>query len=193
MKESVMRKCRESMEIKEKFFEENSEKIISLCAVMANAFSQGHRLFVMGNGGSSCDALHVAVEFIHPIIEKRRALPAVALTTDTATITAIGNDQDFSKVFSDQIDLLAREGDIALAISTSGASANVLLGLQTARKKGMTTIAFTGKDGGRIPEVADYCFIVPTFSIHRIQEVHVVLLHIMWDMVHVTMGEEDVI
>ncbi len=193
MKESVMRKCRESMEIKEKFFEENSEKIISLCAVMANAFSQGHRLFVMGNGGSSCDALHVAVEFIHPIIEKRRALPAVALTTDTATITAIGNDQDFSKVFSHQIDLLAREGDMALAISTSGASANVLLGLQTARKKGMTTIAFTGKDGGRIPEVADYCFIVRTFSIHRIQEVHVVLLHIMWDMVHVTMGEEDVI
>lgn len=193
MKDAVMRKCRESMAMKEEFFEENADKIIALVQAMAKAFSDGNRLFIMGNGGSASDAQHVSVEFFHPIIEKRRPLPAIALTTDTSILTAIGNDKDYSMVFSDQLKLLAKDGDMALAISTSGKSPNIILALQTAREKGMMTIALVGKDGGRMPEIADYCFIVPTFSIHRIQEVHVTLYHIVWDLIHVVLGEEDVI
>ena len=147
----------------------------------------------MGNGGSSCDALHVAVEFVHPIIEKRRAFPARALTCDTALLTAIGNDSDFSQIFAEQLKLFGKPGDIALGISTSGMSANVNYGLQAARELGMLTIAFSGKDGGRSKDVAEYCLTVPSFSIHRIQEVHTTLLHVLWDMVHVLLGEEDII
>ncbi len=193
MKETIMRKCRESIDQKEKFFEENADKIVQVAKDMAKAFNSGHKLLVMGNGGSACDALHVAVEFLHPIIEKRRPLPAIALNTDVATMTAIGNDKDFSMIFHDQIKLIGKEGDIALGISTSGKSPNVLRGLKLAKEMGMMTISFAGKDGGQMPQVSDYCFIVPSYSIHRIQETQETLLHILWDMVHVVMGEEDVI
>jgi D-sedoheptulose 7-phosphate isomerase len=181
------------MDQKEKFFEENADKILRLAEDMSNAFNHGNKLLVMGNGGSACDALHVAVEFLHPIIEKRRPLPAIALNTDVATMTAIGNDKDFSMVFHDQIKLLGKAGDMALGISTSGKSPNILRALRVAREMGIMTISFAGKDGGQMPEVSDYCFIVPTYSIHRIQETQETLLHIMWDMIHVVMGEEDII
>lgn len=193
MRDAILRKCRESVEVKEQFFLEQSEKITALCHAVARAFQKGGRLFIMGNGGSACDAQHVAVEFTHPIIEKRRPLPAMALTVDTALLTAIGNDTDFSRIFSDQIKLLGREGDMALGISTSGQSPNIIYALEAAREKGMLTIAFVGMDGGKLPGAADYCFVVPSFSIHRIQETHVALLHIVWDLVHVALGEEDVI
>lgn len=147
----------------------------------------------MGNGGSACDAQHVAVEFIHPIIEKRRALPALDLVSQIPVVTAISNDKDFARVFIDQIELWGEKDDMALAISTSGKSPNLIYALEAARQKGMLTIAFSGKDGGRMPEVSDYCFTVPSFSIHRIQESHVALLHILWDLTHVAMGEDDVI
>jgi D-sedoheptulose 7-phosphate isomerase len=192
-KESVLRKCRESAEMKEKFFQANAGTLEEVCRRMAQAFESGHRLFVMGNGGSSCDALHVAVEFVHPIIEKRRAFPAHALTCDTALLTAISNDSDFSQTFAEQLRLFGKPGDIALGISTSGMSSNVNYGLQAAREAGMLAIAFSGKDGGRSKEIAEYCLTVPSFSIHRIQEVHTTLLHVMWDMVHVMLGEEDII
>ena len=192
-KESVLRKCRESAEMKEKFFQANAGVLEEVCRRMAQAFESGHRLFVMGNGGSSCDALHVAVEFVHPIIEKRRAFPAHALTCDTALLTAISNDADFSQTFAEQLRLFGKPGDIALGISTSGMSSNVNYGLQAAREIGMLAIAFSGKDGGRSKEIAEYCLTVPSFSIHRIQEVHTTLLHVMWDMVHVMLGEEDII
>jgi len=192
-KESVLRKCHESAAMKEKFFAANAEVLEQICGRMAQALAAGHRLFVMGNGGSSCDALHVAVEFVHPIIEKRRAFPAHALTCDTALLTAISNDSDFSQTFADQLKLFGTSGDIALGISTSGMSANVNYGLQAAREIGMLTIGFSGKDGGRTKEIAEYCLTVPSFSIHRIQEVHTTLLHVMWDMIHVSLGEEDII
>jgi D-sedoheptulose 7-phosphate isomerase len=147
----------------------------------------------MGNGGSSCDAAHVSVEFMHHIIEKRPALPALALTTDTALLTAVGNDQDFSMAFTQQVRLLGRRGDMALGISTSGKSANVNRALQAAREIGMLTVGFSGRDGGRMPEFCDHCFIVPSFSIHRIQETHETPLHVLWDLIHVIRGEEDVI
>jgi len=191
--EKVMRKCRESVEVKQKFFDHYADSIGELSQKMAERFREGRRLWVMGNGGSACDAQHVAVEFIHPIIEKRRALPAMDLVSQIPVVTAISNDKDFAKIFVDQLELWGKEGDMALAISTSGKSPNLIYALETARQKGMLTIAFSGKDGGRMPEAADYCFTVPSFSIHRIQESHVALLHILWDLTHVAMGEEDVI
>jgi D-sedoheptulose 7-phosphate isomerase len=193
MPDAILRKCRESTEVKSEFFHDHAPRIAGLAQAMAAAFQQGGRLFVMGNGGSACDAQHVAVEFTHPIIEKRRPLPALALTTDTALLTAIGNDRDFSRIFSDQIRIHGRAGDMALGLSTSGHSADVLQGLQLARRLGMMTIGFAGMDGGKLSDVADHPFVVPSFSIHRIQETHVTLLHIVWDLVHLTLGEEDVI
>jgi D-sedoheptulose 7-phosphate isomerase len=160
---------------------------------MAARFQAGRKLWVMGNGGSACDAQHVAVEFIHPIIEKRKALPAFDLVSQIPVVTAISNDKDFARVFVDQIELWGQKDDMALAISTSGQSPNLIYALEAAREKGMLTVAFSGKDGGRMADVAEYCFVVPSFSIHRIQESHVALLHILWDLTHVAMGEEDII
>src|ERR1700680_205954 len=192
-KESVLRKCHESASMKEKFFEANAGVLEEVCRKLAEALAAGHKLYVMGNGGSSCDAMHVAVEFVHPIIEKRRAFPAFALTNDTVLLTAISNDSDFSQSFSEQLRLFGQKGDVALGISTSGMSTNVNYALQAARQMGMLTIGFSGKDGGRTKDIAEYCLTVPSFSIHRIQEVHTTLLHVLWDMVHVMLGEEDII
>ena len=191
--DAILRKSRESASTKEKFFTENADRIVACCTAMARRFDEGGKLLVMGNGGSSCDAAHVSVEFMHPIIEKRPALPALALNTDTALLTAVGNDQDFSLAFAQQLKMLGRRGDIALGISTSGKSANVNRALLAAREMGLLTVGFSGRDGGRMPEVCDHCFTVPSFSIHRIQETHETLLHVLWDLIHVIRGEEDVI
>jgi D-sedoheptulose 7-phosphate isomerase len=190
---AILRKSRESATTAETFFAAEAERIVACGRAMAAAFDAGGRLFVMGNGGSACDAQHAVVEFMHPIIEKRPALPAIALGTDSALLTAIGNDQDFALAFAEQLRLLGRRGDIALLISTSGKSANVIRALGIARDLCMLTVGFTGRDGGRMPELCEHCFTVPSFSIHRIQEVHATLLHILWDLIHVLRGEEDVI
>jgi D-sedoheptulose 7-phosphate isomerase len=193
IREAILRKVRESADVKQQFFENNAGQIEALCQAMAQRFLQGKKLFVMGNGGSACDALHVAVEFKHPIIEKRRPLPAEALMADIATVSAISNDLDFSRIFVNQLRVSAQPGDMALAISTSGKSPNLIYALETARERGLLTIAFSGKDGGRFTEIAEYCLTVPSFSIHRIQEVHATLIHVVWDLIHVAIGEEDVI
>ena len=193
MKDAILRKARESADVKEQFFRAEADRIEALVRVMAARFSDGGRLYVMGNGGSATDAQHISLEFFHPIVEKRKPLPAIALTADQALLTAISNDRDFAKVFADQLRVLAHPGDMALAVSTSGKSPNLVQALETARELGLLTIAFTGKDGGRLPDLAEYCFVVPSFSIHRIQETHVALYHIVWDLVHVALGEDDVI
>ncbi len=189
----VMRKCKESVEVKEKFLSQYADMIGELSQKMAVRFAEGHQLWVMGNGGSACDAQHIAVEFIHPILEKRRALPALDLVSQMAVLTAIANDKDYARIFVDQIELHGKPGDMALAISTSGNSPNLIYALEAAKRKDILTIAFSGKDGGRLAGAAEYCFTVPTYSTHRIQESHVTLLHILWDLIHVAMGEEDVI
>jgi len=193
MKDTILRKARESAEVKEQFFRAEADRIETLARRMAVAFQRGGRLWVMGNGGGATDAQHVAVEFCHPIVEKRRPLPALALSADPALLTAIANDRDFAMVFGDQLRLLSGAGDMALALSTSGQSPNLVHGLEVARELGLVTIAFTGKDGGRLATLADYGFIVPSFSIHRIQETHVALYHVVWDLVHIALGEDDVL
>ena len=191
-RDKVIRKCGESVEMKEKFFNKYAEALEAMSRAMAEHFQHGGRLFVMGNGGSLCDALHMCVEFNHPIIEKRPAFPVIPLMTDIATMTAIGNDIDFTRVYLNQLRLLSAPGDMAMVFSTSGKSPNLIYALQAAREKEMLTIAFAGKDGGRFPEISDYCFIVPSYSIHRIQEVHATAVHVVWDLVHIAMGAEDV-
>jgi D-sedoheptulose 7-phosphate isomerase len=192
-RQKILRKCSESTEMKEKFFSQYADQIESMIKEMARRFQQGRKLLVMGNGGSLCDALHFSVEFTHPIIEKRAAFPAIPLMTDIATMTAISNDVDFSRIYVNQLRLLGGAGDMALVVSTSGKSPNLVYVLEEARKKEMLTIAWAGKDGGRFPELADYCFIVPSYSIHRIQEVHATFVHIAWDLIHIALGAEDVI
>jgi len=189
----ILRKCHESVEMKESFFSQYAGPIEAMARDMAGRFQQGNKLLVMGNGGSLCDALHFSVEFTHPIIEKRPAFPVIPLMVDIATMTAISNDVDSSRVFVNQLRLLGQPGDMALAVSTSGKSPNLIYALEEARKRQMLTIAWAGKDGGRFPEIADYCFIVPSYSIHRIQEVHATLVHVAWDLIHIALGAEDVI
>jgi D-sedoheptulose 7-phosphate isomerase len=191
-REKVLRKCGESMEMKQLFFSKYADALDEMSRALAQHFQSGGRLFVMGNGGSLCDALHIAVEFNHPIIEKRVAFPAIPLMTDIATMTAISNDLDFTRVYVNQLRLQATPNDIAMVFSTSGKSPNLIYALEAAREKKMMTVAFSGKDGGRFPEVSDYCFVVPSYSIHRIQEVHATAVHIIWDLVHIALGAEDV-
>ncbi|HWD18259.1 MAG TPA: SIS domain-containing protein [Verrucomicrobiae bacterium] len=192
-RDKILRKCGESVEMKEKFFTHYAEQIEAMARDMAQRFKDGRKLFVMGNGGSLCDALHFGVEFTHPIIEKRRAFPVIPLMTDICTMTAIGNDVDYSRVFVNQLQLLGAPGDMALAVSTSGKSPNLIYAIEAAREKKMLTLAWLGKDGGRLAEMADYALIVPSYSIHRIQEVHATLVHVAWDLIHIALGEDDVI
>lgn len=193
MRDSILRKARESADLQVSFLEANAE-LLERCAVALGArLREGGRLLVIGNGGSACDAQHAAVEFLHPIIEKRRPLPAVSLASDPALLTAIGNDVDFSRVFVEQLDVIGRPQDAVLGISSSGASANVNRALKRAKERGMLTIGFSGRDGGAMADLAELCFVVPSWSIHRVQETHTLLLHLLWDQLHVALGEDDVL
>lgn len=186
---SLLEKARESADVKTSFFEANKESIIAASLELAKAFHRGRKLLVCGNGGSATDAQHVAVEFMHPITVGRKALPAICLSNDMAMVTAVANDVGFVDVFSRQIIALCSAGDVLLGISTSGNSENLLHAYATARQLDLRTIGFAGDDGGKMAAMSDrglldYCFTVPTSSIHRIQETHVALYHIMWDIVH---------
>jgi D-sedoheptulose 7-phosphate isomerase len=193
MKAAIARKARESAALQIAFFEESAATLERCVSALAQRFQGGGKLLVMGNGGSACDAQHVAVEFQHPIIEKRRALPAQSLGTSVALLTAIGNDGDFSRAFVDELELVARPEDAVLGISSSGASANVNRALRRARERRLLTIGFCGRDGGPMVDSCDFAFVVPSWSIHRIQECHTTLLHLLWDQVHVALGEDDVL
>jgi D-sedoheptulose 7-phosphate isomerase len=191
---SLLEKVRESVDIKATFFEQNKETIIAASLDLAKAFHRGGKLLVCGNGGSATDAQHVAVEFMHPITVGRKALPAICLPNDMAMVTAVANDVGFDDVFSRQIIALGSAGDVLLGISTSGNSENLMHGFATARRMKLVTIGFAGDDGGKMAmscELLDYCLTVPTSSIHRIQETHVALYHIMWDIVHTFLQSES--
>ena len=186
---SLLEKARESVDVKARFFEDNQDTILRTATALARAYHSGHKLLVCGNGGSATDAQHVAVEFMHPITVGRKALPAICLSNDMAMVTGVANDVGFDDVFVRQIIALGKEGDVLLGISTSGNSENLLQAFATAQRMGLVTIGFAGNDGGRMEEMRkagmlDFCLSVPTSSIHRIQETHVTLYHIMWDLTH---------
>lgn len=193
MTSSILRKTEESAALAHQVLEHGEGDLTRCASLLASRFSRGGKLITLGNGGSACDAMHAAVEFQHPIVEKRRALAAMAVPADTALLTAVGNDTDFSQVFADALAVWADERDAVLGISTSGASANVNRGIRAARDLGALTIGFSGRDGGALADLCEVCFVVPSWSVHRIQEVHTLLLHLLWDEVHIALGEDDVL
>ena len=183
---SIKEKASSSAREKERFFQENSDAVLEAAELIAGVYRSGGRMFSMGNGGSSCDAAHFAVEFQHPVTAGRPSLPALNLGNDTAMITAVSNDLDFKHVFVRQLEAQARENDGLIGFSTSGNSDNLIEAFRKARELGLVTIGITGGDGGFMlkSENIDRCLVVRSDSIHRVQETHVAIYHILWDLVH---------
>ncbi|HLA00368.1 MAG TPA: D-sedoheptulose 7-phosphate isomerase [Thermodesulfovibrionales bacterium] len=183
MKDKIVKIFEESIEVKKKFIEGHVDAIMEVANVIANAFNKGKKLILFGNGGSATDASHLAAEFVNRFQKERPSLPAIALNTDMAVITAIANDYDFSEIFSKQLKSLSDEGDVVIGISTSGSSANVLKAMEVAKKKKLITIALTGLKGEKFASKAQYAFIVPSDKTPRIQETHITLGHVLCRMV----------
>ncbi len=183
MEDKIVQRFRESAHLKDVFINDNLGKIVGAVVAITAALKAGNKILLFGNGGSAGDAQHLAGEFVNRFMIERPPLPAIALTTDSSVITSIANDFDFGEIFSKQIRALGQPGDIAWGISTSGASANVLKGLETAKKIGMITLAMTGKDGGLIARMADHSLNVASSSTPRIQEVHITVGHVICEMV----------
>jgi D-sedoheptulose 7-phosphate isomerase len=164
--------------------------ISDVSKLLIEALTKGNKAFFFGNGGSAADAQHIAAEFVGRFAFDRRALPALALSVNSSCVTAIGNDYGFDQVFSRQIEALGRAGDVAVGITTSGNSRNVILGLRAAKRAGMHAIVFTGGLGGDIKSVADYHICVPSNLTPRIQECHILIGHIIAELVEETMFPE---
>jgi D-sedoheptulose 7-phosphate isomerase len=173
----------ESIRVKSEFFEAHASLIAQTASRMAGALRDGHKVLLFGNGGSAADAQHIAAEFVGRFIPDRIPLPALSLSTDTSALTALGNDYGYNAVFSRQIQALGNAGDIAIGISTSGNSPNVLEALDGARAKGLTTIGFTGQDGGKMKGRTDVLFCVPSRMTPRIQETHITLGHVLCELI----------
>ena len=174
---------RDAARLHDRLAVEAGASVIAASDVMLDAFGRGAKVLIFGNGGSAADAQHFACELVGRFLRNRRALPAIALTPDTTTLTAIANDYGFDQVFVRQLEALGRQGDVAVAISTSGASPNVLAGLQYARSHGLKTVAFTGGNGGPVGAAADVHVNVPHDVTPRVQELHRTLIHAVCDVI----------
>ena len=193
LKALVTARFERSTVIPEAFFTAESERIAEACWGMARRFHQGGRLLAFGNGASATDAQHVAVEFVHPVIVGKRALPALALTNDSATLSS-QNEGDAETPFVRQVKVLARPQDIAMGFSLDGRSANVVAALETAKRMGLLTLGLTGGDGGLLGKIeVDFCFIVKTNDPLVIQETHETLYHILWELVHIYFEHEGLL
>ncbi|MEJ2200832.1 MAG: D-sedoheptulose 7-phosphate isomerase [Desulfuromonadaceae bacterium] len=157
---------------------------ISACVrLLADGLAAGNKLLVMGNGGSAADSQHMAAEFVGRFLMERKALPAIALTTDTSILTAVGNDYGYDEIFKRQVEALAQPGDLVLGISTSGNSGNIVRALEAAKALGCKTIGLLGRDGGAIAPLVDLNLTVPVQDTPRIQEAHLTIIHILCDLV----------
>jgi D-sedoheptulose 7-phosphate isomerase len=165
--------------------------IAEVSALLVDTLDKGNKVLLFGNGGSAADAQHIAAEFVGRFAFDRPPLPALALSVNTSCVTAIGNDYGFDLVFSRQIEALARPGDLAIGISTSGNSSNVLHGFSAARKAGLSTVALTGCTGGKIKSAVDYCICAPSNETPRIQECHILIGHIISELVEKTIFHEQ--
>jgi D-sedoheptulose 7-phosphate isomerase len=172
-----------SLDVKRRFFDAHAADVERAATIIADAFKANGKLLVFGNGGSAADAQHIAGELINRFLQERKALPAIALTTDGGVLTCIGNDTGFNKVFARQIEALGTKGDVCLAISTSGNSANVVLACEQARKQGVQVIGLLGRDGGSVAALCDLALIVPSDDTQRIQETHNLIGHIICELV----------
>ncbi|MDP2166923.1 MAG: SIS domain-containing protein [Thermodesulfovibrionales bacterium] len=183
MKQRILKIFEESGSVKNRFAKENADAILEVSKLIADAFNDGKKLILFGNGGSAADASHIAAEFMNRFKRDRPGLPAIAICTDIAVITSIANDYDYSEVFARQVKVLAEEGDIVIAISTSGNSPNVLKAMDAAKKKKLKSIVFTGAKGEKLAAKANYAFVVPSDSTPRVQETHITLGHVLCQMV----------
>jgi D-sedoheptulose 7-phosphate isomerase len=173
----------ESARLKREFFEAEADSVLEAGRMLVAALSSGGKVLVFGNGGSAADAQHFAAELVNRFRSDRPALAAIALTTDTSILTSIANDSDFESVFSRQVEALGAPGDVAVAISTSGGSPNVLKAVEIAREKGLRTLGLAGRDGGKLARRVDLCLTVPHRETARIQEVHSILIHLFCEMI----------
>jgi D-sedoheptulose 7-phosphate isomerase len=175
----VEEEVRESLRVKEAFLQECVGMLAAICTALAERLERGGKLLLFGNGGSAADAQHIAAEFVGRYQLERAALPAIALTANSSTLTAVANDYGYKEVFARQIGAFGAEEDAAVGISTSGNSPNVLRGIATARERGMLTIGLTGRTGGELKGLADLCLCVPSDVTPRIQECHILAGHIV--------------
>jgi D-sedoheptulose 7-phosphate isomerase len=190
MEDHIIKIFKESNRVKETFINENLSKLVAVIEAITSALKAGNKILLFGNGGSAADAQHLAAEFVNRFVIERPPLPAIALTTDSSVITSIGNDYDFSEVFSKQIRAIGQAGDIAWGISTSGSSSNVLKALEVAKKMGLITVSFTGKDGGSIAKIADFSINVSSTVTARIQEAHITAGHAICDLVDIKLFQK---
>jgi D-sedoheptulose 7-phosphate isomerase len=183
MQTIVLTAFADSARVKQQFAHDHADRIVQVATLLAEAFRRGNKVLLFGNGGSSTDAAHIAAEFVGRYRRERAPLPAIALATDIAAITCIANDYGYEELFARQVRAHGRPGDIAIGISTSGNSPNVLKGIEAARDGGLTTIAWTGANGGKLAGLVDYPFIVPSTVTSRIQESHITLGHVLCELV----------
>jgi D-sedoheptulose 7-phosphate isomerase len=183
--DAIIRAIEDSISLKKKILE-NEELVNSMHEIADEciaAYRQGNRVLLAGNGGSAADAQHIAAELVGRYAFDRPGLPSIALTTDTSMLTAIGNDYGYDQIFRRQLEANGRKGDVFIGISTSGNSANLIAALQRARELGIITVGLTGQSGGKMHSLCDYCVQVPSTNTPRIQESHIMLGHIICDLV----------
>ncbi|KPK29904.1 MAG: phosphoheptose isomerase [Nitrospira bacterium SG8_3] len=182
----------ESIGVKEDFIKENTTKITFFAEKIALALTSDRKLLLCGNGGSAADAQHIAAEFINRYELERPPLPAIALTTDTSILTSVGNDYSFDEIFSKQVKALGVEGDVLLAISTSGNSANVIEAVKSAKSLGIFTVGLTGGEGGQLKRLVDLSLVVKSNVTARIQETHILVGHIICELVDYLLFQQGV-
>lgn len=183
MKERAIQAFDESADVKRRFVRDYADRIVQAAHLIAQALRSGHKVLLFGNGGSATDASHLAAEFVGRYHRDRKPLPAIALGTDVAALTCIANDYSYEEIFARQVRALGQKGDIAIAISTSGNSPNVLNGATAARECGLITLGWTGHQGGQLAQLVDHSFIVPSTVTARIQESHITLGHVLCEMI----------
>jgi D-sedoheptulose 7-phosphate isomerase len=184
MNESDIRRlAAESAALSQRFFADNARGLVALGLRIAESLRGGGKVLAFGNGGSAADAQHLAAELVGRFLRERAAWPALALSTDTSVLTAVGNDLGYENVFRRQVDAHGRPGDVAIGISTSGRSPNVLAALRLARERGLVTVGLTGNGGGEMRERVDHLIDVPHRETARIQEVHAMVIHVLCQVV----------
>jgi D-sedoheptulose 7-phosphate isomerase len=181
----------DSIRAHQKLLEESLPRLAEIAATLTNCLRAGGKVLFCGNGGSAADAQHVAAELVGRFALERDALPAMALTTDTSILTAVGNDWDFRDIFARQVRALARPGDVVVGISTSGRSANVVRALEAARERGASTLAFVGRNGGSIAKAADLVFCAPDAATPRVQELHILAWHGICEIVEAALAAPE--
>jgi len=183
MKQFIIQSVQESNAIKNETLHANLETIIGVVNEITKSLKKGGKVILFGNGGSAADSQHIAAEFIGRFKKERKSLAAVALTTDTSILTALSNDYGYDIIFARQLEGLGKRGDVAIGISTSGNSKNVIEGVRVAKKMGIKTVSFTGNGGGRLAQICAYNLIVPSANTARIQESHICFFHIICELV----------